>query len=75
LNIYHQGYGSSVCPLSLIRGKRSARVQRATIEEQRQELQNQIRELKNRVIKILRMEISVFNCNILVSTPCSNASK
>ena len=50
-HVRFQGYGSIVCPLSLIRGKRSARVQQATIEEQRQELQTQIRELKNRVIK------------------------
>jgi hypothetical protein len=53
LRIYFQGYGSIACPLSLIRGKRSARVQQETIEEQRQELQNKIRTLKNLVTKIL----------------------
>ncbi|CAF3262037.1 unnamed protein product [Rotaria socialis] len=47
LTVY-TGYGSIACPLSLIRGKRSARLQQATIEEQRAELQNQIRVLKLR---------------------------
>ncbi|CAF3714252.1 unnamed protein product [Rotaria sp. Silwood1] len=47
LTIY-TGYGSIACPISLIRGKRSARLQQATIEEQRIEIQNQIRILKTR---------------------------
>ncbi|CAF1350922.1 unnamed protein product [Adineta ricciae] len=47
LTVY-TGYGSIACPLSLIRGKRSARLQQASIEEQRLELQNQIRALKAR---------------------------
>jgi len=47
LTIY-TGYGSIACPLSLIRGKRSARLQQESIEEQRSNLQNEIRTLKNR---------------------------
>ncbi|CAF0900460.1 unnamed protein product [Rotaria sordida] len=47
LTIY-TGYGSIACPLSLIRGKRSARLQQATIEEQRTDIHNQIRILKTR---------------------------
>ena len=45
----HQGYGSIALPLSLVRGKRSARLQQLSIEDQRQELQQQIRALKTRV--------------------------
>ena len=57
---YLQGYGSIACPLSLIRGKRSARIQQATIEEQRQELQDQIRAIKYRVKKTSPIEDVVF---------------
>jgi hypothetical protein len=72
---YLQGYGSIACPLSLIRGKRSARVQQATIEEQRQELQNQIRTLKNRVRKKFFFDRGfVFNLKYLVSSSCTNAN-
>lgn len=44
-----QGYGSIACPLSLIRGKRSARLQQQTIEEQRAAVQAEIETLKSKV--------------------------
>lgn len=47
--IWFQGYGSIACPISLIRGKRSARAQQQTIEEQRAQIHNEIRRLKDRV--------------------------
>jgi hypothetical protein len=45
----HKGYGSIACPLTLIRGKRSARAQQEAIEQERSNIQNQIRAIKNRV--------------------------
>ncbi|CAF1178741.1 unnamed protein product [Adineta steineri] len=56
LTIY-TGYGSIACPLSLIRGKRSARLQQASIEDQRSEIQRQIRLLKNRYPRHIPMPI------------------
>ncbi|CAF2954395.1 unnamed protein product [Rotaria sp. Silwood2] len=56
LTIY-TGYGSIACPLSLIRGKRSARLQQTTIEEQRSEIQNQIRILKTRYPRHVPMPV------------------
>jgi len=47
--VHFQGYGSVALPLSLVRGKRSARLQQASIEDQRQALQQEIRTLKTRV--------------------------
>ena len=44
------------CPLALIRGKRSARLQQESIEEQRRKLQIEIQALKTRV-KEIRKEI------------------
>ena len=55
-----KGYGSIACPLSLIRGKRSARLQQQTISEERAEIQNQIRALKNRV----RFHLFVFHASM-----------
>jgi hypothetical protein len=48
LTIY-TGYGSIALPLSLIRGKRSAKLQQETIETQRSNVQNQIRDIKTKV--------------------------
>ncbi|CAF1232164.1 unnamed protein product [Adineta steineri] len=47
LTIY-TGYGSIAFPLTLIRGKRSARLQQETIEEQRAAIQSQIEIIKKR---------------------------
>lgn len=46
--VFYTGYGTIAFPLSWIRGKRSARLQHANIEDQRAEIQHQIRLLKNR---------------------------
>ncbi|CAF0757540.1 unnamed protein product [Adineta ricciae] len=47
LTVY-TGYGSIACPLTLIRGKRSARLQHEAIEEQRAGIRAQIQAIKDR---------------------------
>ncbi|CAF1024819.1 unnamed protein product [Rotaria sp. Silwood1] len=58
LTIY-TGYGSIACPLSLIRGKRNARLQQQSIEEQRTDIQRQIETLKARYPRSVKMPFRV----------------
>ncbi|CAF3173876.1 unnamed protein product [Rotaria socialis] len=54
LTIY-TGYGSIACPLSMIRGKRSARLQQQTIEEQRADIEDQIKTIKTNYPRYAKM--------------------
>lgn len=61
------------CPLALIRGKRSARLQQESIEEQRRKLQIEIQALKTRVNEIRKkICFPTFYFSIHVMCQCPN---